>query len=39
MLTPEEVKLNSVASLAGELAPQECADIEAIHNGRSFIIE
>ena len=39
MLTPEEVKLNSAASFAGGLAHQECADIEAIHNGRSFIIE
>jgi hypothetical protein len=39
MLTPAEVKLNSAASIAGILSPYACAEIEAIHKGRSFLIE
>jgi aryl-alcohol dehydrogenase-like predicted oxidoreductase len=39
MLTPEEVKINSLASTAGVLSPYACEAIEAIHNERSFLID
>ena len=39
MLTPEEVKFNSAASVAGTLSPDACAAIEAIHKRRSFLID